>query len=497
MRVVLFLLLSFYTLASYGQTDSLLTRQQHTLDSLIQKPLHPGLDSVQHDFYASSDSLKNAFRGKFAALDSSQTGAQHILDSLQGLHLPHEKYVQKLDSIRQKRESEIQSLNQKMEGLKSKATQRIDGLNLPPEAKDQIAQVTGNIDGFQLPVKDLNFGAMGVDSPFGNLDGLSSSVESPVGEIGELGGMPELPGELGQVKDVTGQLGGYQQDIKNIAGGNLEDVKQIPGALEGKAAEATGLGDVTKQAEALNPMLDAAKNPDAMKQQAIKQVQQQAVNHFAGKEQVLQQAMEKMSKLKSKYSSLNSLKDIPKRRPNEMRGKPMRERLLPGIALQIQKKGDDILVDFNPYIGYRLSGRLTSGLGWNHRVGYNTDRNGFTSAPRVYGPRAYGEFRLGKGFSPRAEFEYMNTYVPPQLQTPVTDPGVREWVPGAFVGMKKDYRFIGSVKGTAMIMLRVFNVDHKSPYADVLNVRFGFEFPQRKKKPKKADAEKKQEAEKK
>jgi hypothetical protein len=299
MRVVLFLLLSFCTLASYGQSDRLLTRKQHALDSLIKKPLHPGLDSVQHDFYTSSDSLKNAFRGKFAALDSSQAGAQHVLDSLQGLNLPHEKYVQKLDSIRQKRESEIQSLNQKMEGLKSKATQKIDGLNLPPEAKGQIGQVTGNIDGFQLPVKDLNLGAVAVDSPFGSLDGLSSSVESPVGKIGELG-MPELPGELGQVKDVAGQLGGYQQDIKNIAGGNLEDVTQIPGALEGKAAEATGLGDVTKQAEALNPMLDAAKNPDAVKQQAIKQVQQQAVNHFAGKEQVLQQAMEKMSKLKSK-----------------------------------------------------------------------------------------------------------------------------------------------------------------------------------------------------
>ncbi|MBT1709523.1 hypothetical protein KK062_14875 [Fulvivirgaceae bacterium PWU5] len=493
MRVVLFLLLSFCTFASYGQADTLLARQQHTLDSLIKKPLHPGLDSVQHDFYASSDSLKNAFRGKFVALDSSQAGAQHVIDSLQALNLPHEKYVQKLDSIRQKRESEIQSLNQKMGGLKSKATQKIDGRNLPPEAKDQIAQVTGNIDGFQLPVKDLNLGAVGVNSPFGSLDGLSSSVESPVGKIGELGGMPELPGELGQVKDVTGQLGGYQQDIKNIAGGNLEDVKQIPGALEGKAAEATGLGDVAKQAESLNPMLDAAKNPDAMKQQAIKQVQQQAVNHFAGKEQVLQQAMEKMSKLKSKYSSLNSLKDIPKRRPNEMRGKPLRERLLPGIALQIQKKGDDILVDFNPYIGYRLSGRLTSGLGWNHRVGYNTDHNLFTSATRVYGPRVYGEFRLGKGFSPRAELECMNTYVPQQLQTPVTDPGVREWVPGAFVGMKKDYRFIGSVKGTAMIMLRVFNVDHKSPYADVLNVRFGFEFPQKKRKAKKADADKNEE----
>jgi hypothetical protein len=283
--------------------------------------------------------------------------------------------------------------------------------------------------------------------------------------------MPKLPGELGSVTDVAG---------------NLPNVKELPGALEGKAAEATGLTDITKQAEGLNPMLDAAKNPDALKEQAIQHVQQAAVNHFAGKEQVLQQAMEKMAKLKNKYSSLNSLSEIPKRRPNEMRGKPLVERLLPGIALQVQKKGDDILVDFNPYVGYRLSGRLTAGAGWNHRVGYNTDRNGFTAAPRIYGPRAYGEYRLGKGFSPRLEFEMMRTYVPPQLGGAMSDPGRREWVAGAFAGMKKDYQFIKSVKGTAMVMLRLFNPGHKSPYADVLNVRFGFEFPQKKKKKKDA-----------
>ena len=29
-------------------------------------------------------------------------------------------------------------------------------------------------------------------------------------------------------------------------------------------------------------------------------------------------------------------------------------------------------------------------------------------------------------------------------------------------------------------MARLFDPDHKSPYADVLNVRFGFEFPLKK-----------------
>ena len=47
--------------------------------------------------------------------------------------------------------------------------------------------------------------------------------------------------------------------------------------------------------------------------------------------------------------------------------------------------------------------------------------------------------------------------------------------------MKKEYKFIKNVKGTALVMVRLFNPDHKSPYADVLNVSFGFEFPMKKK----------------
>lgn len=70
----------------------------------------------------------------------------------------------------------------------------------------------------------------------------------------------------------------------------------------------------------------------------------------------------------------------------------------------------------------------------------------------------------------------MNTMVPPSTITTSLDPEQREWVWGAFVGLKKEYRFFKNVKGTAMIMTRIFNPDRKSPYADVLNVRFGFEF---------------------
>lgn len=150
------------------------------------------------------------------------------------------------------------------------------------------------------------------------------------------------------------------------------------------------------------------------------------------------------------------------------------------LPFQFQKRGDDLLVDFNAYAAYRLTKRINTGIGWNQRVGYNTDRYSFNPNARIFGPRVLGEFKLGKGFSSRGEAELMNTGIPP-LNSTTYDPSHREWIWGAFVGLKKEYKLFKNVKGTAMVMARLFNQERKSPYADVLNVRMGFEFPMKRK----------------
>jgi len=113
------------------------------------------------------------------------------------------------------------------------------------------------------------------------------------------------------------------------------------------------------------------------------------------------------------------------------------------------------------------------------RVAYNFDFRSFSTSAKIFGLRIFGEFKLGKGFSPRLEMEVVNTKIPPSMITSTIDPLHREWVWGAFVGIKKEYRLIKRVKGTASVMTRVFNPDRKSPYANVLNVRF--ELPMKKK----------------
>jgi hypothetical protein len=499
----LLLLLAFFTLCAdlFGQQLDSMRIDLPNTDSLLHSPNNK-LDSAQHAFYQKANLLKSIHKSRLTSIDSSQQNVEHTIDSLHQLQLPTEKYTAKLDSLQRERTKTVTSLNTKMEALKSKTTAGIRELGLPPEMNEKIAGVTQSIEGFQLPVKDLNIPDLNLpESPFKNLDGLNTSVPSPFGEVGNVQGIQvpgmdglnkageigEIPGldELNGLSEVTEKAGAYGQELKEITGGgNLGDAKELSGAVEKKAAAVAGVGDLPSADGALEEMTKSPvplpTSPDAAKDQAQQQVQQ-AVNHFAGKEKQLQEAMDKMSKLKKKYSSLNSLSEIPKKRPNEMRGKPLIERILPGLAMQFAGKGDEIYMDLNPYAGYRFTGRLTAGLGWNHRIAFDTKNMWFTNNSPVYGPRAFGEFKIGKGFSPRAEFEYMNTLIPPSILKINSEIKYMQWVPGAFIGMKKEYQFFRNVKGTGMVMFRLFNPSHKSPYADVINVRVGLEFPMKKK----------------
>jgi hypothetical protein len=459
-------LICFVSIFSYGQStkvDSLnVSQSQQLLKSSEQR-----VDSIQSAFYSRSDSLTKAYKGRLAWMDSAQHTLKTRFDSLAATATPTKILSGNgLDSIRMKWTSKVDSL-------------RAIG-HPPPELSAKFSDVTEKIEGFQVPGTDLNLPALNSvsnGSPIGNLTNIDMKL--PAADI-DLGSVDELKNINGGLKGITGNAGEYSSDVQQLSKGNINELKDLPEAAEAKVGELSGLSEVKGETETLNEYKDVVgqvQNPDSLKEFAVQEVKQAAVNHFAGKEEQLKQAMETLSKYKSKYSNLNSISDLIKRPPNEMKEKPFIERIVPGIGIQVQKKGEDVLVDFNAYAGYRFTGRITAGVGWNQRVAYTIDRGRFNSATRIYGPRAFGEYKLWKGFSPRAELEIMNTNIPPLTRTQAVDPLSREWVWGAFIGVKKEYRFIKKVKGTAMVMMRLFNPEHKSPYGDVVNVRFGFEFP--------------------
>jgi len=448
----------------------------HEIPSSIESRTLHRLDSIQLFGAAQYAGLRRTYD---STVNLANIAIEHLygkIDSLQKRRVATDHLTSKLDSIITLRNNSIATVTSKFEKLKSTVNIALNELNLPPELHNQANNVTSMMSKlditkpnviqayFNLSVPDIgqmNIPAVNITNPLPDVPNVDvPSIGS--GNIGEQ--INEYQNTLAQLPtDVDGVAKLAEENVKNVSA-----ISDVQGEL-GKVSEVTNISEKLKDQEAL-------------KKELLQEAKKQAVDHFAGKKEQLDKAMQSISKYKQKFPTITSLNDLPKKAPNEMKGKPFIERIVPGIAFQLQKKDDDLLTDFNLYFGYRFTKRFTSGGGWNQRVGYNTDKYRWSPEDaRVYGPRIFSEYKLGKGFSPRVEVEMMNTFVPTYLNNTKSDPASRQWVRGAFVGMKKDYTLYKKIKGTAMVMLRLFDPERKSPYADVVNARFGFEVPMKKK----------------
>ncbi len=452
------------------------------LDSLNNR-LHPAFESGMRD---KLDSLHlfgvTRYYGLHRSYDSIVNSANisindvyYKIDSLQKKGISADGLASKLDSLIALKDKSVRVITLKVEKLKSAVNEGIDELNLPPELREKANELTSMMNKLDITKPNVLQEYLNVsvpDLPQMNLPDVN--LNNPLPDAPAINVPSINTGDIGgQVQQYQNTLGKLPTDVDGAVRLAEENVKNVSAISEVQ-------GELSKVSEVTN-MTEKLKDQEALKKELIQNAQKQVVDHFAGKQEHINKAMQSISKYKQKFSTITSLNDIPKKAPNEMKGKPLIERVVPGIALQLQKKDDDLLVDFNLYFGYRFTKRFTSGGGWNQRVGYNTDKNALSPEDaRIYGPRMFSEYKLGKGFSPRGEVEVMNTFVPPYLNNTKSDPGSREWVWGMFIGMKKDYTLYKKIKGTAMVMFRPFDPHRKSPYADVVNARFGLEIPVKK-----------------
>jgi hypothetical protein len=529
----LFIILIFCgTIASVcGQTstDSLRQNiasasQNFSADSLSQKllslpdsllPSFQKIDSIRNGFSLAADSLQVKYDDSISKIDEQSKRLTTAIDSLQRLNLPTSNHAKTLDSLSAVRYRTVSKLTSRLDSLKSKTIGEINAVNLPPEYKDPLQELTSKINQTDLNAEKINFSELkipgfsipkmdgladltnkagdianidpgnlpNIKTPGKDLSNVSEQVQGYQGEIKNL-----APDELGQV---TGQAQAYQEDIKNISQGNLQHVEKLPETLESQASKIDGMDELQKQSGAINEhqaQLDKLGDPNNTKEKAVELAKKAAVDHFAGKEEQLKSAIEKVSKYKQKYSSVSSIRDLPKRPPNPMKSKPFIERLVPGLYFQYQQK-NAYLVDVNPYVGYKISGRFTSGFGWNHRLAYDKKYRTWDDRSRIFGPRAYVDYKLGRGFIAHLEGERMNTFIPSTLLGN-PDTGQREWVWSTMTGIKKEYKIYKNLKGTALIQYNLFNRYYKAPYVDRLNSRIGLEYTLRKAQKRKSEKRK-------
>lgn len=456
MKPLFFLWLVFSAWSALGQQaiPPSAVRADSTLQTKIQQA-----DSLQNKFRTTTDSLQNSTQKLLHPIDSATQRLTSLKDSLAALNLSTTALEQKIDSLAQAKTQKLTELQTNIRSLQQKTVGKLDALQLPPEVQQTLGidQLTKNVslpEALQLPGWETS-------NPFADTGGINLPTS---------GAIPGVP-EIGGTGEVTQTINQYTGDLQQLSQGNPDQL------IENRATQLADVKELNAGQQQLSEMQNKMKmDSAAIKDMVMEQIQQPALDHFAGKEHLLTQAMDKMSKLKRKYTDVPSLKDLPKRVPNAMKGKPLIERLLPGISFQFQNT-TNVMLDVNPYLLYKVSGKIEAGIGWNHRLEF--DRGVRNTEKRIYGPRAHFGFLWKKGFSVQIYPEYMNTLPARNLAAP-PESKQREWVFSLPVGVKKTFRITRWLYGHSTILYNIVDPRDKSPFTEPLMMRFGFEFPMRK-----------------
>jgi len=477
-RFIIISFVIFSSLVTHAQEreDSLLTQSKVKSDS-IQLVIRNKQDSLQQKFTKSADSLKVLYQKPIIALNKKEILLRQKQDSLLAIgQRPNEKIQQQLDSILLKKEKLVNNFNQRKDSVVNRYQQKLAKLNKVAGVKNKV-NLPGNakninVENNNLPNSNFDLPEIsGLDlnqtNELSSIDNKQPDVNNPIQNTNLNNPLQkiETPKELGLAKDVKSKIETFKNDTTSID-------QKASKVAEDKIAKESGLNGLDDQQQKLSDQLQPQSEEEA-KAALLEQAQTTAINHFQGKKALLQEAMEKMAKYKKKYNSLASIKDA-KKFYNPLKEKSFRERIFPGISFQYQKS-NDYMLDVNPSIGYMILQNVSAGVGFNYRLVRSGNNDYWRQNQSVYGPRAFVEVKLFRGFLGYIEYEYMNTRVPEKAGVS-RETGKREWVSGLFTGVKTRYPITRWMKGTAIVQFNWLNDGIKSPYGNNITSRIGFEF---------------------
>lgn len=455
-------------LARYNKKlDSTRTHLQSRIDSLSHVKLD--LNSIKRldSLKLRLDSLKN--KGPLGDLKEAEVKLAGLQQKVGNKVTDAQKQINEKLGVLSQGGLDAPSLN--LPGLE------VGKLNLPDVNKPTLpTSLNLNTTDLKLPAANLPTGDLSLNPELnlknpGEKANMGGLPDPKTNRIKGLDGLKDLQDDFAKVGEVSTEIKGYQNDIKKVQEGGMDELEQLPEKAEEKALELAG-----NEFEQHAAMIEKWKeNPAYAKELALNEAKEQAVNHFAGKEEELKAAMEQLSKLKSKKKYAEGVLDLFKKKQRSLKGVPFIERLVPGTTLQVQVT-DNFWLDVNPYLGYRISGRLTAGMGWNERISFNYRVLDFARAERIYGPRLYGEFKLRENFVVKAETEWMNAKVLTPYQAYLKEGPTREWVWSTFAGVKNVFVLSKGLRGNVQVLYNLYDPEKKSPYTSRLNLRFGFEY---------------------
>jgi len=342
-----------------------------------------------------------------------------------------------------------------------------DILSLNEPSGDPHAPALPEGSTFILPLQNINL-------PEGELK-LPESVPI-VNDVKNESLAGTLSEKLPSMDEASDKVQTYKDKLKDLEKPDLENAGELAESLESKAEALDEVDALSEQAEKMKALKEKWKDPQVMKEEALNKAKETAVNHFAGHEEELKAAMQKLSDLKAKYPHTEGTLDLFAKRQRPLKGIPFTERLLPGLTFQFQKD-ESFWLDLNPHLGFRISSRFISGVGWNERLAYDIDQRSWDRTNRIYGPRSYLHFKVKGGLYLKADAEIMNTPVRSRFLNQPSDGYSRAWVWSYFAGIKKDFQLSRTLKMNMQALYNLHDPKNRSPYTNRFNVRLGIEAP--------------------
>jgi len=350
--------------------------------------------------------------------------------------------------------------------------ENLPGVNgaMPDLGIDQKIPAIPSLETDLPKVPDLRTPATNLDLP------ATPNVAMPDANISGLN-MPNVSSDISQ----------YSSAVKKIVDGEVPDTEMLESKAVSEISGTKEIGELQANQQIVQDQearLESYKDKDAYKKKVLERSKKMVALHAMAYDKELQEVITKVARYQKQAGVIASMKkkDLPQKRDAWKRLKRY-ERFVPGLTLQIQKPGG-WLVDVNPTVRYRLTTYWSIGLGWNERIHAGAGMQS-QYRERIYGPRSYSELILLKGFSFRLDIESMNVL---KQELSLNDIQKRIWIWSYMAGVKKDFSFVSRVNGNVQFMYNLIVKDN-APYPTRFNVRFGFEFIN-KKRSKKSNSEK-------
>jgi hypothetical protein len=219
-----------------------------------------------------------------------------------------------------------------------------------------------------------------------------------------------------------------------------------------------------------------AKDPSKELQQVYEREVKQDVISSLPKEKAekLQQritsAQQVISKYKSSYESISSIKDLPKLKINSLKGHPLKERLLPSLFMQIVRQRQ-LSLDLSPYLGYALNKQMLIGAGAMYRISFQPASKKVYMNAFAYGPKLFWAYKPYKEFWLRLEGEWLQVNTTHELYKAQHVPVAIK--PQMLLGLGKAFQVHKKLKGELQCLYAPFKQTTVF-YPTKIQVRLGF-----------------------